>query len=109
LFLFGGVSTVRTIPVFHLLNPVFLAIVNGLLLFQQGFGTSTSFVSLPPPPSPAPQAASPSAAMSRAAPYPHGSKILPWPSEEERYWRVLEEACLLPDLELLAEGHLTDI
>ncbi|KAJ7717861.1 ABC protein [Mycena metata] len=31
------------------------------------------------------------------------------PFEEERYWRVLEDACLLPDLQLLADGDLTEI
>ncbi|KAK7018185.1 ABC protein [Favolaschia claudopus] len=30
------------------------------------------------------------------------------PFEEERYWRVIEDACLLPDLELLADGDLTE-
>ncbi|KAF5334268.1 hypothetical protein D9758_015549 [Tetrapyrgos nigripes] len=29
--------------------------------------------------------------------------------DEERYWRVMETACLLPDLELLADGDLTEI
>ncbi|KAJ6518372.1 ABC protein [Mycena vulgaris] len=29
--------------------------------------------------------------------------------EEERYWRVMEDACLLPDLQLLADGDLTEI
>ncbi|KAJ7771298.1 ABC protein [Mycena maculata] len=31
------------------------------------------------------------------------------PYEEERYWRVLEDACLLPDLQLLADGDLTEV
>ncbi|KAJ7224976.1 ABC protein [Mycena haematopus] len=31
------------------------------------------------------------------------------PFEEERYWRVIEDACLLPDLQLLADGDLTEI
>ncbi|KAF8175919.1 P-loop containing nucleoside triphosphate hydrolase protein [Mycena galopus ATCC 62051] len=31
----------------------------------------------------------------------------PW--DEERYWRVIEDACLLPDLQLLADGDLTEI
>ncbi|KAJ7040911.1 ABC protein [Mycena alexandri] len=31
------------------------------------------------------------------------------PFEEDRYWRVLEDACLLPDLQLLADGDLTEI
>ncbi|KAJ6454129.1 ABC protein [Mycena sanguinolenta] len=31
------------------------------------------------------------------------------PFDEERYWRVLEDACLLPDLQLLADGDLTEI
>ncbi|KAJ7639312.1 ABC protein [Roridomyces roridus] len=31
------------------------------------------------------------------------------PYEEERYWRVIEAACLLPDLALLADGDLTEI
>ncbi|KAJ6471750.1 ABC protein [Mycena vitilis] len=30
------------------------------------------------------------------------------PFEEARYWRVLEDACLLPDLQLLADGDLTE-
>ncbi|KAF7295535.1 ABC protein [Mycena indigotica] len=31
------------------------------------------------------------------------------PFDEERYWHVIEEACLLPDLQLLADGDLTEI
>ncbi|KAG6837247.1 hypothetical protein H0H93_012642 [Arthromyces matolae] len=31
------------------------------------------------------------------------------PYEEERYWRVIEEACLLPDLHLLPNADLTEI
>ncbi|KAJ7642099.1 ABC protein [Roridomyces roridus] len=31
------------------------------------------------------------------------------PFEEDRYWRVVEDACLLPDLQLLADGDLTEI
>ncbi|KAF7289946.1 ABC protein [Mycena indigotica] len=31
------------------------------------------------------------------------------PFHEERYWRVIEDACLLPDLRLLADGDLTEI
>ncbi|KAF7332750.1 ABC protein [Mycena kentingensis (nom. inval.)] len=31
------------------------------------------------------------------------------PLEEERYWKVIEDACLLPDLRLLADGDLTEI
>ncbi|KAG0699189.1 ABC protein [Suillus ampliporus] len=31
------------------------------------------------------------------------------PFEEDRYWRVLETACLLPDLQLLPDGDLTEI
>ncbi|KAJ7440231.1 ABC protein [Mycena latifolia] len=31
------------------------------------------------------------------------------PFEEERYWKVMEDACLLPDLELLADGDLTEV
>ncbi|KAJ7097441.1 ABC protein [Mycena epipterygia] len=31
------------------------------------------------------------------------------PFEEAKYWRVLEDACLLPDLKLLADGDLTEI
>ncbi|KAJ7872414.1 ABC protein [Mycena leptocephala] len=31
------------------------------------------------------------------------------PFEEERYWRVIEDSCLLPDLQLLADGDLTEI
>ncbi|KAJ7165411.1 P-loop containing nucleoside triphosphate hydrolase protein [Mycena filopes] len=31
------------------------------------------------------------------------------PFEEERYWRVLEDSCLLPDLQLLADGDLTEV
>ncbi|KAG2348012.1 ABC protein [Suillus weaverae] len=29
--------------------------------------------------------------------------------EEDRYWRVIETACLLPDLQLLPDGDLTEI
>ncbi|EFI27939.1 ABC protein [Coprinopsis cinerea okayama7 len=29
--------------------------------------------------------------------------------DEERYWRAVEDACLLPDLQLLADGDLTEI
>ncbi|KAG1748434.1 ABC protein [Suillus paluster] len=31
------------------------------------------------------------------------------PFEEDRYWRVLETTCLLPDLQLLPDGDLTEI
>ncbi|KAG1744460.1 ABC protein [Suillus lakei] len=31
------------------------------------------------------------------------------PFEEDRYWRVIEIACLLPDLQLLPDGDLTEI
>ncbi|KAF5327366.1 hypothetical protein D9619_004466 [Psilocybe cf. subviscida] len=31
------------------------------------------------------------------------------PFDEEKYWRVIEKACLLHDLELLADGDLTEI
>ncbi|KAJ7708108.1 P-loop containing nucleoside triphosphate hydrolase protein [Mycena rosella] len=31
------------------------------------------------------------------------------PFEEEKYWRVMEDACLLPDLQLLADGDLTEV
>ncbi|KIK67839.1 hypothetical protein GYMLUDRAFT_216120 [Collybiopsis luxurians FD-317 M1] len=31
------------------------------------------------------------------------------PFEEERYWKVLEMACLIPDLQLMADGDLTEI
>ncbi|KAJ7064091.1 ABC protein [Mycena amicta] len=31
------------------------------------------------------------------------------PFDEERYWRVIEDSCLLPDLKLLADGDLTEI
>ncbi|KAG1750701.1 ABC protein [Suillus lakei] len=31
------------------------------------------------------------------------------PFEEDRYWRVVEIACLLPDLQLLPDGDLTEI
>ncbi|KIJ14255.1 hypothetical protein PAXINDRAFT_169871 [Paxillus involutus ATCC 200175] len=31
------------------------------------------------------------------------------PFEEEKYWRVVEIACLLPDLQLLPDGDLTEI
>ncbi|KAJ7513244.1 ABC protein [Mycena galericulata] len=31
------------------------------------------------------------------------------PFEEDRYWRVLEDSCLLPDLQLLADGDLTEV
>jgi hypothetical protein len=29
--------------------------------------------------------------------------------DEERYWKVIEDACLLPDLQLLADGDLTEV
>jgi hypothetical protein len=29
--------------------------------------------------------------------------------EEDRYWRVVEIACLLPDLQLLPDGDLTEV
>jgi hypothetical protein len=31
------------------------------------------------------------------------------PFEEERYWRVIEDSCLLPDLQLFADGDLTEV
>ncbi|KAG1747121.1 ABC protein [Suillus paluster] len=31
------------------------------------------------------------------------------PFEEDRYWRIVETACLLPDLQLLPDGDLTEI
>lgn len=31
------------------------------------------------------------------------------PFEEDRYWRVIETACLLPDFQLLPDGDLTEI
>ncbi|KAJ6571086.1 ABC protein [Mycena capillaripes] len=31
------------------------------------------------------------------------------PFDEDRYWRVIEDACLLPDLQLLADGDLTEV
>ncbi|TCD60600.1 hypothetical protein EIP91_009818 [Steccherinum ochraceum] len=31
------------------------------------------------------------------------------PFEEERYWKAVENACLLPDLQVLADGDLTEI
>ncbi|KAG2075302.1 ABC protein, partial [Suillus decipiens] len=31
------------------------------------------------------------------------------PFEEDRYWRVIETTCLLPDLQLLPDGDLTEI
>jgi hypothetical protein len=31
------------------------------------------------------------------------------PFEEERYWCVIEDSCLLPDLQLLADGDLTEV
>ncbi|KAG1737805.1 ABC protein [Suillus lakei] len=31
------------------------------------------------------------------------------PFEEDRYWRIVEIACLLPDLQLLPDGDLTEI
>ncbi|KAJ7120034.1 ABC protein [Mycena epipterygia] len=30
------------------------------------------------------------------------------PFEEKKFWRVMEDACLLPDLQLLADGDLTE-
>ncbi|KAJ6632266.1 P-loop containing nucleoside triphosphate hydrolase protein [Mycena sp. CBHHK59/15] len=29
--------------------------------------------------------------------------------DEDKYWRVMEDACLLPDLQLLADGDLTEV
>jgi hypothetical protein len=29
--------------------------------------------------------------------------------EEDRYWRVVEIACLLPDFQLLPDGDLTEV
>jgi hypothetical protein len=29
--------------------------------------------------------------------------------DEQRYWRAIENACLLPDLETLPDGDLTEI
>ncbi|KAF7349832.1 ABC protein [Mycena venus] len=31
------------------------------------------------------------------------------PLDEDRYWRVIEDSCLLPDLQLLADGDLTEV
>lgn len=31
------------------------------------------------------------------------------PIDEDRYWRVIEQACLIPDLQLLADGDLTEV
>ncbi|KAJ7477714.1 ABC protein [Mycena latifolia] len=31
------------------------------------------------------------------------------PFDEDRYWRVIEDSCLLPDLQLLADGDLTEM
>ncbi|KAI0710130.1 P-loop containing nucleoside triphosphate hydrolase protein [Earliella scabrosa] len=31
------------------------------------------------------------------------------PYDEDRYWKAIEQACLLPDLQLLADGDLTEI
>ncbi|KAH9856552.1 ABC protein [Lenzites betulinus] len=31
------------------------------------------------------------------------------PFEEDRYWKAIEHACLLPDLQVLADGDLTEI
>ncbi|KAF9448313.1 ABC protein [Macrolepiota fuliginosa MF-IS2] len=31
------------------------------------------------------------------------------PYDEERYWKVIDDSCLLPDLRLLADGDLTEI
>ncbi|KAJ6537690.1 P-loop containing nucleoside triphosphate hydrolase protein [Mycena capillaripes] len=31
------------------------------------------------------------------------------PFDEDRYWRVIEDSCLLPDLQLLADGDLTEV
>lgn len=31
------------------------------------------------------------------------------PFEEERYWRVVEQSCLLPDLYLLPNGDMTEV
>lgn len=31
------------------------------------------------------------------------------PFDEDRYWRAIEDASLLPDLQLLADGDLTEV
>ncbi|KAJ7872438.1 multidrug resistance associated protein 1, partial [Mycena leptocephala] len=31
------------------------------------------------------------------------------PFEDDRYWRVIEDSCLLPDLQLLADGDLMEV
>jgi hypothetical protein len=31
------------------------------------------------------------------------------PFDSDRYWSVMEKACLLPDLQLLADGDLTEV
>jgi ABC-type multidrug transport system fused ATPase/permease subunit len=31
----------------------------------------------------------------------------PW--DETRYWRAIRDSCLLPDLEILADGDLTEV
>ncbi|RDB26210.1 Multidrug resistance-associated protein 1 [Hypsizygus marmoreus] len=31
------------------------------------------------------------------------------PFEEDRYWRVIEDSCLLPDLQVLSDGDMTEI
>ncbi|EIW57395.1 ABC protein [Trametes versicolor FP-101664 SS1] len=31
------------------------------------------------------------------------------PFDEDRYWKVIEDSCLLPDLQVLADGDLTEI
>lgn len=31
------------------------------------------------------------------------------PFDEERYWKVVDDTCLLPDLELFADGDMTEV
>jgi hypothetical protein len=31
------------------------------------------------------------------------------PFDSDRYWGIMETACLLPDLQLLADGDLTEV
>ena len=31
------------------------------------------------------------------------------PFEEDRYWHIIETTCLLPDLQLLPDGDLTEV
>ncbi|CAK5276339.1 unnamed protein product [Mycena citricolor] len=42
-------------------------------------------------------------------PYQARQCLFGQPFDEDKYWSVIEDACLLPDLKLLADGDLTEI